>query len=220
MDATHEAGDRPAGEVPAWVRWARRMQALAQNGLTYARDPYDVERYEALRALAAEVVASHAATPRDEVHDLFAADAGYATPKLDVRGVVFRDDGALLLVRERSDGGWTLPGGWVDVGESPSEAVEKEVREESGYVVRAAKVLALLDRDRHGHPPHAHHIWKVFIQCSLVGGSAAAPGLETDRVGFFHADAVPPLSLTRVVPAQIARLFEHYAHPDWPTDFD
>jgi ADP-ribose pyrophosphatase YjhB (NUDIX family) len=195
------------------------MQALAQSGLTYGRDPYDIERYEALRALATEVVAAYAGMPQDAVHGLFAADAGYATPKLDVRGVVFRDDGALLLVRERSDGGWTLPGGWADVGESPSEAVEKEVREESGYVVRATKILALLDRDRHGHPPHAHHIWKVFIRCSLLG-RAAVRSLETDRVSFFHADTIPPLSLTRVVPAQIARLFEHYAHPDWPTDFD
>jgi ADP-ribose pyrophosphatase YjhB (NUDIX family) len=196
------------------------MQALAQSGLTYARDPYDVERYEALRTLAAEMLAAHAGMPRETVDTLFAADVGYATPKLDVRGVVFRDDGAVLLVRERSDGGWTLPGGWVDVGEAPSEAVEKEVREESGYVVRATKLLALLDRDRHGHPPHAHHIWKVFIRCSLVGGAAATPGLETEGVGFFHVDAIPPLSLTRIVPAEIARMFEHYAHPDWPTDFD
>jgi ADP-ribose pyrophosphatase YjhB (NUDIX family) len=220
VDATREPGEDAAGEVPAWLQWARRLQALAQSGLTYARDPYDIERYEAVREIAVEVLAAHAGMPRETVRGLFAADAGYATPKLDVRGVVFRDDGALLLVRERSDGGWTLPGGWVDVGEAPSEAVEKEVRQESGYVVRAAKVLALLDRDRHGHPPHAHHIWKVFIRCSLVGGAAAGPGLETEGVGFFHADAIPPLSLTRVVPAEIARLFEHYAHPDWPTDFD
>jgi ADP-ribose pyrophosphatase YjhB (NUDIX family) len=211
---------RAAGEGPAWLRWARRIQALAQSGLTYARDPYDIERYEALRDVAIEMMATHANLTSGAVRDLFAGDQGYATPKLDVRGVVFRDDGALLLVRERSDGGWTLPGGWVDVGESPSQAVEKEVREESGYVVRATKVLGLLDRDRHGHPPHAHHIWKVFIRCSLVGGAAAAPGLETEGVGFFHASAIPPLSLTRVVPAEIARLFEHHAHPDWPTDFD
>jgi ADP-ribose pyrophosphatase YjhB (NUDIX family) len=211
---------RAAGEGPAWLRWARRIQALAQSGLTYARDPYDIERYEALRDVAIEMMATHANLTSGAVRDLFAGDQGYATPKLDVRGVVFRDDGALLLVRERSDGGWTLPGGWVDVGESPSQAVEKEVREESGYVVRATKVLGLLDRDRHGHPPHAHHIWKVLIRCSLVGGAAAAPGLETEGVGFFHASAIPPLSLTRVVPAEIARLFEHHAHPDWPTDFD
>jgi ADP-ribose pyrophosphatase YjhB (NUDIX family) len=219
-DATYSASEPPAREVPTWLQWARRMQALAQSGLTYARDPYDVERYEALRTLAAEMLAAHAGMPRETVDTLFAADVGYATPKLDVRGVVFRDDGAVLLVRERSDGGWTLPGGWVDVGEAPSEAVEKEVREESGYVVRATKLLALLDRDRHGHPPHAHHIWKVFIRCSLVGGAAATPGLETEGVGFFHVDAIPPLSLTRIVPAEIARMFEHYAHPDWPTDFD
>ena len=137
-----------------------------------------------------------------------------------MRGVAFREDGALLLVRERSDGCWTLPGGWVDVGESPTAAVEKEVWEESGYVVRATKVLAVLDRDRHGHPVQAHHSWKVFLRCTLIGGTATATGPETDAVGFFHADAIPPLSLTRVVPSQIALMFEHHAHPEWPTDLD
>jgi len=208
------------GSVPDWLRWARRAQAIAQSGLTYARDPYDVERYEALRALAAEMLATHATESPVRVEGLFAAEAGYATPKLDVRGVVFRADGRLLLVRERSDGGWALPGGWVDVGESPSEAVEKEVREESGFVVRATKLLAVLDRDRHGHPPLAFHVHKLFVRCELVGGAPAAPGLETDGVGFFAADAVPPLSLTRVTPAQVARMFEHLHHPEWPADFD
>jgi ADP-ribose pyrophosphatase YjhB (NUDIX family) len=213
-------GTGSGGELPRWIQWARRIQALAQSGLTYARDPYDIERYEALRDMAVEMMATEAGVTPDAARSLFAADQGYATPKVDVRGVVFRDDGALLLVRERSDGAWTLPGGWVEVGESPSQAVEKEVREESGYVVRASKVLAVLDRDRHGHPPHAQHIWKVFIRCSVVGGTPATSGLETEGVGFFRADAIPPLSLTRVVPTQVARLFEHYAHPEWPTDFD
>ena len=196
------------------------MQALAQNGLAFSCDPYDIERYTALRELAAEVVATHSAVSIDTVLGLFAAGSGYATPKVDVRGAVFREDGALLLVRERSDGAWTVPGGWVDVGESPSEAVAKEVREESGYVVRAAKLLAVLDRDRHGHPPIAHQVYKLFLRCEILGGEAAATGIETDGVGFFQSTNIPPLSLTRVTPAQIVRLFEHYEHPEWPADFD
>ncbi len=176
--------------------------------------------------VGAEVAAGGAGLPAAALGAEFARDVGYATPKVDVRGVVFRDDGALLLVRESSDGGWTLPGGWADVGESPSEAVEKEVREEAGHVVRATKMLAVLDRDRHGHPPLLDAVYKLFLRCEVVGdGSAVAagggPGYgETDGVGFFAADALPPLSLTRVTPAQLARLFEHHAHPDWPTDFD
>src|SRR5918993_3394077 len=207
-----------AGRTLDWLRWARRVQALAQNGLTFSRDPFDIERYVALREVAVEIVAAHTTLPVDTVRDLFAAGSGYATPQVDVRGAVFREDGALLLVRERSDGAWTVPGGWVDVGESPSEAVEKEVREESGYIVRASKLLAVLDRDRHGHPPSGHHVYKLFLRCEMLGGDAAPPGIETDAVGFFERQHIPPLSLTRVTPEQIARLFQHYEHPEWPTD--
>jgi ADP-ribose pyrophosphatase YjhB (NUDIX family) len=209
----------PAG-TPDWLRWARRVQALAQNGLTFSRDPFDTERYAALRDVAVEIVAAHSALPVETVRDLFAGGSGYATPQVDVRGAVFREDGALLLVRERSDGGWTVPGGWVDIGESPSEAVAKEVHEESGYIVRATKLLAVLDRDRHGHPPSAHQVYKLFLRCEILGGDAAAPGVEIDGVGFFGPRQIPPLSLTRVTPRQIARLFAHYEHPGWPTDFD
>ena len=211
---------RLSPRTPDWLRWARRVQALAQNGLTFSRDPFDIERYVALREVAVEIVAAHTTLPVDTVRDLFAAGSGYATPQVDVRGAVFREDGTLLLVRERSDGAWTVPGGWVDVGESPSEAVEKEVREESGYIVRASKLLAVLDRDRHGHPPSGHHVYKLFLRCEMLGGDAAPPGIETDAVGFFERQHIPPLSLTRVTPEQIARLFQHYEHPEWPTDFD
>jgi ADP-ribose pyrophosphatase YjhB (NUDIX family) len=150
--------------------------------------------------------------------DLLAADAGYATPKVDVRGVVFRG-GKILLVRERSDDLWTLPGGWADVGDSPADAVVREVREESGFETRATKLLALLDRNRHGHPPHVHHIYKVFLRCEVVGGSPAT-SREIMGVGFFGEDEIPDLSLTRVVPSQIARMFEHLHCPDLPADFD
>jgi ADP-ribose pyrophosphatase YjhB (NUDIX family) len=135
-----------------------------------------------------------------------------------VRGAVFRDD-MILLVKERSDGGWTLPGGWADVGDSPSDAVVREIVEESGYQTRAVKLLALYDRNKHAHTPYPYHAYKLFFLCELIGG-APAHSVETDDVAFFRRDAIPELSLTRITPAQIARLFEHYDHPDWPTDFD
>ena len=203
---------------PKWLDWATRLQAIAQSGLTFARDPYDVERYEALREIAAEMLAAGSDAEVSYIRDLFADQAGYATPKVDVRGAVFRDD-AILLVRERSDGGWTLPGGWADVGDSPSTAVEREIVEESGYQARAVRLLAFYDRNKHGHPPYAFHAYKVFFLCELTGGEARPSG-ETSEVGFFREDALPELSLTRVVPSQIARLFEHYRHPEWPADFD
>ena len=203
---------------PAWLEWAHRLNALAQTGLTYAQDPYDIERYTAIRTIAAEMIAHQAGLDADRVLSLLVSDAGYATPKVDVRGVVFRD-GKLLLVQERSDGLWTLPGGWADVGDSPADAVAREVREESGYETRATKLLALLDRNRHGHPPHVDHIYKVFLRCEIVGGSPTTSH-EIQGMGFFAEDEIPDLSLTRNVPTQIARMFEHHRHPDLPADFD
>lgn len=203
---------------PHWLHWAQRLQALAQNGLTYTTNPYEIERYHAIREIAAEMLAAQGGVAPAVVHDLFAGEVGHATPKIDVRGAVFQDE-TILLVKERADGGWTLPGGWVDVGEPPGRAVEREVWEESGYEVRAVKLLALYDRNRHGHPPHPFHIYKLFFLCELQGG-APTHSIETDGVGFFRADDLPPLSLGRVTPAQIARLFAHARHLEWPADFD
>lgn len=203
---------------PTWLERARRLNAIAQTGLAFTTDPYDRERYETLRALAAEILAEGAGAGPDRLLGLLAGDEGYATPKVDVRGVVFQD-GRILLVRERSDGLWTLPGGWADVNDSPAEAVVREIREESGYETRATKLLALLDRNRHGHPPHVHHIYKVFLRCELLGGESTTSH-EIVEVGFFAEGEIPALSLTRIVPAQIARMFEHQRQPDLPADFD
>ncbi len=209
--------------IPQWLDWAQRLQAIAQDGLTFCRDPFDIERYHQIRCIAAEMLSSAGQGQPEESSlrhtlDWMTAETGYATPKLDVRGVVFQGE-SLLLVRERRDGRWTLPGGWVDVGDSPREAVEREIREESGYEARAVRLLAVYDRNRHPHPPHPQHIYKLFILCELVGGAPAASE-ETDGVGFFTAEALPELSLGRVTPGQIARMFAFRTHPEWPPDLD
>ena len=139
-------------------------------------------------------------------------------PKVDVRGGVFERD-RVLLVRERSDGRWTLPGGWVDVNDAPSEAVAREILEESGYRARAVKLAALVDKNRHPHPPGIHHIYKLFFLCELTGGSAASSD-ETDAVDFFAVHALPELSTGRVLASQIERLYQHRLDPALATDFD
>jgi ADP-ribose pyrophosphatase YjhB (NUDIX family) len=205
------------------IEWAQRLQALAQSGLTFTKNPFEIERYEQVREIAAEMMAVHADVDADSILDLYADQAGYATPKIDVRGVLFRDatDRApeILLVKERRDGLWTLPGGWADVNDSPGEATVREVYEESGYRARAIKLLACYDRNKHGHPPFVFHIYKLFFQCELLGGTPTE-SIETAGVGFFREDEIPALSLPRVTPTQIERFFEHYCHPEWPTDFD
>jgi ADP-ribose pyrophosphatase YjhB (NUDIX family) len=201
-----------------WLQWARRLEAIAQTGLFYVTDQYDRDRYQEIRQIAAEIVANHGSVSTAEVLPLLSADDGYATPKVDVRAAVFQE-GKLLYVREREDGRWTLPGGWADVGQSAAESVVREVREESAYEVKATKLLAFYDRDKHPHPPILHHSFKMFFRCELIGGSAQT-SYETTEVAFFGEDEVPELSLPRVLPEQIHHIYEHYRHPDWPTTFE
>jgi len=200
------------------LEWARKVQAIAQTGLAFTGDPFDRERYTQLAALVAELLARELEIPLGAARDLWAGEQGYATPKVDVRGGVFRAD-RVLLVRERADGGWTLPGGWVDVNDAPSEAVAREIFEESGYRARAVKLAALVDKNRHPHPPGVHHIYKLFFLCELLGGEPAASN-ETDAVEFFPVQALPPLSTGRVLASQIERLYQHQLDPSLPTDFD
>ena len=201
-----------------WLAWVRRLQAIAQTGLTFSEDTYDRERYEQIRDIAAEIMADHTGMDAAAIVDLFRGQEGYATPKVDVRGAVF-DGERLLLVRERIDGLWTLPGGWADVGDSPSEAVEREIREESGFEAKVSKLVALYDRNKQGHPPMPFHAYKAFFLCDLLGGSAAV-SYETTAVGFFARIEIPPLSTGRVTTHQIERMFAHRDNPELPTEFD
>ncbi|WNZ25921.1 NUDIX hydrolase [Leptolyngbya sp. NK1-12] len=201
-----------------WLYWAQRLQAIAQNGLTFTENPYDVERFKQILTIASEMMAEYTDADPQSIYDLFAQQQGYATPKVDARGAVFQND-KVLLVLEREDQKWTLPGGWVDVGEPPSEAVVREVYEESGYQTRVIKLAALYDRNKHPHPPHQFHAYKLFFLCELIGGEPAT-SIETDAVDFFSVHALPELSLGRVLPDQILRLYEHWQHPEWATEFD
>jgi ADP-ribose pyrophosphatase YjhB (NUDIX family) len=202
-----------------WLDWAQRLQAISQTGLTYCRDPFDTERYEAIREIAAEIVAKGAGlTDASFITNLFKGEVGYATPKVDVRAAVFDQD-RVLLVREREDGCWTLPGGWADIGCSPSLNVIREVREESGYESEVLKLAAVYDRNLHGHPPIPFYTYKLFFISRLIGGMTAH-SIETDGVDFFDEKGIPQLSLTRVTPTQIRHMFDHYRHPEWPTSFD
>lgn len=205
---------------PKWLGWVQQVQALAQDGLAYSQNPFDRDRYYALQKAAARIIAEYTSIEFEKVDGLFTQQAGYATPKLDCRGVVFHD-GRLLLVKELADGGWTLPGGWVDVGEPPSLAVEREVLEESGFRVKARKLLAVDDRSqpRHGHPPYIFHTYKMFILCDLIGGEPAE-SIETTGAAFYAEDEIPPLSVMRVSMEQIHRMFDHYRNPQLPTEFD
>ena len=203
---------------PDWLRWAQRIQSIAQTGLAYAGDPYDRERYEQLREIAVEMAATGFAEDAEVLRPVFASGMGYPTPKVDVRAVVFRDD-ELLLVREARTQRWTFPGGWADVGDTPAVAAERETLEESGYRVRAEKLLAVLDKTRHEHPPSLDYTYKILIRCRLEGGEPRTCH-EVDEIGFFAEHTIPDLDIDRTTPGQIVLAFAHHRDPALPTEFD
>jgi len=203
---------------PKWLQWTKTLQSIAQNGLTFAQDRYDRERYTHLQRVAAEMMSAYSGTDFAHILDLFQKEQGYATPKVDVRAAVFRDN-EILMVLERDDGRWSLPGGWADVGETPSEVAEREVLEESGYRSRAVRLLAVYDRDRQGHPPLPFHVYKIFLLCDLLDASPK-PNADCGDAAFFAEGKLPELSLTRVTQAEIARMFEHLHDPLLPADFE
>ncbi len=201
-----------------WLELVQKLQSIAQSGLFYSENQFEIERYKQIMEISEELISMKTGFEKEEIHSLFMSEAGHSTPKVDVRGVVFKDE-KILLVKEKVDGKWTVPGGWADVGFSPSENAEREVFEESGYRVKAKKVLAVYDRNKQGHTPYIFHLYKIFFWCEIIGGESRT-SYETDDVGFFGLDELPELSTGRITRKQIERFFEHYKNPDLPTDFD
>jgi ADP-ribose pyrophosphatase YjhB (NUDIX family) len=201
-----------------WLLLAKKLQSIARAGLTYSENPFDINRYEQLQQLTTEILHHYTGTDMDKISDLIRSEKGYLTPKVDVRGVIFRDD-EILLVREKVDGNWSVPGGWADVGLTPFEVAEKEVWEETGLTVKAKRLLAVLDKKCHDHPPDLFHVYKLFVCCEETGG-ALSGGLETSDAGFFTRDNLPALSKNRITREQIDLLFEYKNNPDKETICD
>jgi len=205
--------------IPKWLEWAREIQALCQTGLTYTQDIFDIHRYQRMREIAAEIVHSQGGVPKETVLEDFQFQLGYATPKVDVRAAVIRD-GKILMVQEGSDHGWSLPGGWADVGVPPSRMVAREVWEESGLKVKAEKLIGVYDTNFYPYaPPQFYHVCKLLFLCTLSGGRPR-PGDDILAVDFFDPKKPPSLSTTRTNKKMLAEVFTHLEHPDLPTHFD
>ncbi len=203
---------------PKWLEWAKELQSIAQAGLTYSRDVYDLERFEQIREISMEIMSQYTKVDQSVLKNLFANETGYPTPKVDIRAVIFEDN-KILLVKENSDDSWSLPGGWADIGLTPSEVAIKEVKEESGFDVKPVKLLGVLDKKCHPHPPSPYHVYKLFIQCQIIGGGPQT-GIETTAVGFFAENELPKLSEGRNTRSQIEMLFRQVNNPQEPVYFD
>lgn len=201
-----------------WLAWAREIQALAQNGLAFTNNEFDVQRYHRLEEIAAEMTAHHSSGQTSAWLEVFAAQRGYATPKIDVRGAVVRE-GKILLVQERSDQRWCMPGGWADVGDRPSDMVAREVREESGFEAAARKVIGVFDANRDGRPWNFFHAYKIIFMCELLGGEARGSN-ETLAADFFDFDALPELSSSRTNHRHLAEVRAHLRDPLRAAAFD
>lgn len=204
-------------QVPKWLGWAQEIFSLSQSGITYSANPYDIERYKRLQEITAEMIASQSEISKETVLDSFSMQAGYITPKIDVRGAVVRDR-KILLIQERADGRWAMPGGWADLGNAPASVAEREVWEESGFRVKTEKVVAVIDANRI-RPMEFYHAYKIIFLCKLLDGEPR-PSYETLAVNFFDQNDLPPLSSYRTNESMLQEVFAHIVNPDRPTAFD
>ena len=205
-------------EIPKWLEWAREIQQLSQTGLAFANTDYEKKRYERLIELTAEIVEYHTPFDKSVVQKVFMEQPGYATPKVDVRAAVTKDN-KILLVQERSDNMWALPGGWADVGDIPSEVAIRETKEESGYDVKPRKVVGVYDANRVGGQLEFFHAFKIVFLCDLLGGEAK-PSDETLDAQYFSFEEIPPLSKNRTNSKHLAEIQLHLKDSNRQTFFD
>ena len=200
-----------------WLHWAVELQSLAQAGLFYSKDPFDLERYERIREITAEMVSYHSDTPLEKVKDLFCGDVGYQTPKIDTRAAMFKD-GKILLVHE-ANGTWSLPGGWVDVNVSVEENMIKEVKEEAGLDIKVKRIIAVQDREKHNLPIYAYKVCKIFMQCEVIGGEFVS-NIETTGFDYFGMDELPCLAEEKNSREQIEMCFKAMRSESWEALYD
>jgi ADP-ribose pyrophosphatase YjhB (NUDIX family) len=204
-------------DVETWLGWSRELHSIAQAGLTYSESAFDRQRYQRLREITAELTAALVDAPPDPVRLAVTGETGYLTPKLDVRAAVFDGSGRLLMVREVVDGRWALPGGWADVNEGLLSGSVREVREESGYLVEAVRLLGIYDKRHWGSPPAPTFTLTSVVECRLLGGEATT-STETTAIGWFGRDELPDLSTGRTAAPLLARVFAHHDDPSLPQD--
>jgi len=201
-----------------WLEWASRLQSIAQAGLTFGENQYDLDRYQQIRTLSVEILQEYTGISEERIRDLFASGSGYETPKVDVRASVFKD-GRILMVREKIDGAWSLPGGWADVNTSVSESAVRECFEEAGARVKPKRVIIIHQADKHYDFQYPYTIYKIFVECELIENSFSA-NTETLGADFFAIDSLPPLSNERNTREQIEICFEAKKHELFETVFD
>jgi ADP-ribose pyrophosphatase YjhB (NUDIX family) len=203
---------------PFWLEQVKQIIAIAQSGQFYSKNPFETERYKNLLVLSQQLLEHYADRNFEPLNETFIEGRGYVTPKVDVRAIVFKD-GKLLMVKEKIDGRWCPPGGFADVGYTPFEIAVKETHEESGLDVKPIRLLAVMDKKSHNHPPSFYYIYKIFVLCEITGGELSN-SLETDDSAFFDLDHLPELSIDRITKEQLDIIMQRIQNPDMPAYCD
>ena len=209
--------EKEANPENPWLKWAIELQFIAQAGLTYSKDSFDLMRFERIREISAEIMSLKSGLSLEHVREIFCNETGFQTPKLDTRAAIFRDD-KILLVKENNDT-WSLPGGWVDINESVKSNTIKEVKEESGFDVIPVKLIAVQDRSKYNRPLYAYGVCKIFVLCEIIGGKFV-PNIETLECDFFNLENLPLLATEKNNKEQIELCFKAYYSDNWETEFD
>ena len=202
-----------------FLQWSKDLHNIAQKGLTYTKDPYDKKRFETINKIASEILSTEVNISKDKIYEIFDKEYGYPTPKIGVGAAIFKDN-KIMLVQESDNKKWSLPGGWVDVGDTPSEAIIKEVQEETHLSVEVIKLAAIIYRNRHIKIPIWPSLYRCLFLCKIISGTAKPDNIETINVEFFNEDSLPPLSLDRTTKKQISLMFKHHNNLELPTYYD
>jgi len=201
-----------------WLQWASELQSIAHAGLTFCENNYDRDRYEKIRTLSVEILHEYTDVDENKIRDLFASETGYQTPKVDIRAAVFKNE-KILMVKEKIDGKWSMPGGWADVNTSVSESAARECLEEAGAIVKPKRIIALHLANKHNNAQSPYTIYKIFVECDPVMNNFT-DNTETLEAGFFSIDSLPILSTERTTRSQIEMCFEAKKHKVFETIFD
>ena len=196
-----------------------KLQSIAQAGLTYSTDPYDRLRFKEILDLSSNILSNGDINQENFIKEIFDKEYSYPTPKIGVLAAIFKDN-KIMLVQEKDNHKWSLPGGWADVGDSPRQSILKEIREETNLDVNIIKFAALLDRNKYLEIPMWPSVYKCFFICQIKSGEAKCDNLETIALDFYNKNNLPELSLDRVTYSQIMLMFDHYNNPELPTSYD
>lgn len=189
-------------ETPEQIKlWAKQFRAIAQTGLTYGNDVFDQERYSEVLEITTEMLSHISNLKKEEINRKLPIESGYATPKIAVRGIVLQDQ-QVLMVKEVADGLWCLPGGWCDINLTPSQNVEKEIKEETGLWTKATRLVAFFDQTKYRPSVTMQHIYTIYFLCEVISGDLKS-SIETTEVRFFPLHNTPPLSNERITKKQL-----------------